>query len=68
VLVAFVDQPSTRGGMWTELGYALGRNLPVIVVGRSANIFCALPQVICVATWDDALHLLWNAGATVGVR
>jgi len=65
VLVAFVDQPSTRGGLWTELGYAIGRGKPVIVIGQSPNIFTALPTLIHVESWASALHLLWNADATV---
>jgi hypothetical protein len=33
ILVLFVSTASTSGGMWTEFGFALGRKIPVIVVG-----------------------------------
>lgn len=50
-LVLFTDAPSTRGGMWVELGYALGRGIPVIACGPAANIFCEIPEVIRLSSW-----------------
>lgn len=46
---------STTGGMWVELGYALARSAPVIVVGPRRNVFCLLPQVRHCDTWGDAI-------------
>lgn len=47
-LVAFTEAPRTansRGGRHVELGIALGRRMPVVVVGPRENIFCWLPDV-----------------------
>ena len=57
MLVIFTDQQGTRGGMWVELGYALGQGMPVLVVGPLANIFCAVADYR-VDTWADALAFL----------
>jgi nucleoside 2-deoxyribosyltransferase len=35
----------TPGGLWVEVGYALGRRKRVFVVGPQINVFCYLPAV-----------------------
>jgi nucleoside 2-deoxyribosyltransferase len=50
--VFFTAEPSTRGGMWVELGYALASDLRVLVVGPHANVFTRL--AVRYDTWDDA--------------
>ena len=42
LLIAFVDMEPSRGGKETEFGYALGIEMPTIVVGESKNIFYVL--------------------------
>lgn len=58
VLIAFTEQPRpghSRGGRHVELGIALGRGIPVVVVGPRENVFCWLPQVEHYDTWPDFL-------------
>lgn len=44
LIVVFSDQPSSKGGMWVELGYAMGRGTPVVIVGPAVNLFCHLTR------------------------
>ena len=58
LLIAFTEAPrssNSRGGRHVELGIALGRGMPVVLVGPRENVFCCLPQVTVYATWDAAL-------------
>jgi nucleoside 2-deoxyribosyltransferase len=46
-------------GKATEVGYALAREIPVIVVGpRTGNVFYSLPQVIQVDTIQEAIVVI----------
>lgn len=54
-------QPMVRGGRHVEFGYALGKRLPIVVVGPKENIFHYLPSVRHVDTWGDAVNLLTEA-------
>jgi len=61
MLVLFSVDPSTavpRGGRHVEFGYALGKRMPVIVVGPKENIFHYLPCVRHVANFESLLNLL----------
>lgn len=53
----FVRMPSNghvrSGGRFTETGYALRSDKPVIVVGPQETIFDALPQIIRLQTTED---------------
>lgn len=62
--ILFADQPSSRGGMWCELGYAIARGKRIIVVGDSANVFCHLEWIEHIDT-PDALLTLLGAGEVV---
>jgi hypothetical protein len=58
LLIAFTEQPrsgNSRGGRHVEFGIALGRGVPIIVVGPRENIFCCLPYVTVYPTWRAAL-------------
>lgn len=72
VLIAFTEPPrstTSRGGRHVEMGYALGRYKPVIVVGPQENVFCYLPQVSVYSTWDEALSEIHSAlGTQQGVE
>lgn len=63
-VVLFTDSPSTRGGMWVELGYAIGCGIPVIVCGPPANIFCRLPEVVRVSSWPLVVSWLTDREVT----
>lgn len=55
-LIAFSEPPrssNSRGGRHVELGIALGRGIPVAVVGPHENVFHYLPQV---ARFDHVAH------------
>lgn len=64
LLIAFTEPPrssNSRGGRHVEFGVAIGRGMPVIVVGERENVFHCLPDVTVYATWEEALtdgHLL----------
>ena len=62
-------QPSTRGGRYVELGYALALNsvrdlgqelVAILLVGPSTNVFTALWEVVWCETWDDVYNKLIN--------
>lgn len=58
MIVAFTEQPrsgNSRGGRHVELGIALGRGTPVVIIGPRENVFCWLPQVRHYDTWADFL-------------
>jgi hypothetical protein len=62
VLVAFTEEarverpgtPVSRGGRHVEFGYALGRKMPVVIVGHRENVFHCLPQVCFCPTFEEA--------------
>lgn len=61
MLVCFTESPRSgpaRGGRHVEFGYALAKGKPVIVVGHLENVFYALPDVVWVDTWPEALAVL----------
>jgi nucleoside 2-deoxyribosyltransferase len=58
LLVAFTepsDTGPTRGGRHVECGYALGRGIPLVIVGHRENVFYHLPYIIFYPTWAEAL-------------
>lgn len=57
VVAVFTALGSTSGGMWVELGYALARGIPVVVVGDRTNVFCHLAHH-APPTWANAEALL----------
>jgi hypothetical protein len=64
VLVAFTGRGG-RGGRHVELGIALERNLPVVIVGPIEHVFHQHPLVTVVESWADAVQRL-RALATLG--
>jgi hypothetical protein len=66
LLIAFTQPPRTdkgRGGRHIEFGIALGKGMPIIVVGPRENIFCCLPWVTVYPDWLAALADPRLAGA-----
>lgn len=58
VLIAFTEPPrssNSRGGRHVEFGVAIGRGIPVIVVGPRENVFHCLPGTPVYGTWAQAL-------------
>jgi len=61
LLIAFTEPPRSghsRGGRHVEFGIALGRQIPVIVVGHRENLFCWLKQVKFCGSFEAALVLI----------
>jgi hypothetical protein len=61
VLIAFTEEPrstNSRGGRHVELGIALGRRMPIVVVGPRENVFCWLPAVTHFRTWAGAFEVI----------
>lgn len=61
VLILFTNQKGTMfksGGRFVELGYAIGIDKRVIVVGDYENVFIHLPEIERVDTFTQALRLL----------
>jgi len=46
----------SRGGMWVEMGIALGIGMPVFVIGERVTVFCYLGQVKCYRTVEEFLE------------
>ena len=64
MLIAFTEPPrsgTSRGGRHVELGIALGRDIPVTIIGPRENVFCWLPQVSC---YPDFRSLLPDLGCS----
>lgn len=64
ILVAFTEPPDTtfaRGGRHVEVGYALGLDMRIVVVGYLENVFHCLEGVQFFATWPEALARLAEA-------
>lgn len=67
VFCLVIDKPSTGGGLFMELGYALARNKYVMVVGQlSYNPFYWLPAVHRLSTWEQAVQHLQTSGMLTG--
>ena len=61
VLVAFTEEPrtgATRGGRHVELGYALGRRMPVVIVGPVENVFCSIESIYRFDEFGEGVHAL----------
>jgi NTP pyrophosphatase (non-canonical NTP hydrolase) len=62
LLIAFTEPPESvhgkRGGRHVELGIAIGKNIPIIVVGYRENVFCWLEQIRFFPTWKEVLEHL----------
>lgn len=61
LLIAFTEEPDSgfsRGGRHVEMGYALGKGVPIWIVGPRENVFANLDQV----TPTDVGHFAtWQA-------
>ena len=60
-LVLWLPQPSTAGGLWVEMGYALGMGTRVVVVataGVPLPVFCAVDRVRFAASIEAAARYL----------
>lgn len=51
-----------NGGVHTELGFALARNLPIFLIGERGNTFHWLPQVCLIKDEGHLLKELESAG------
>jgi nucleoside 2-deoxyribosyltransferase len=61
VLVLYTQPVGTKfssGGRMVEFGYALGKNMPVFVVGERENVFCHLDHVVICKDTADAVRKL----------
>lgn len=56
VVVILTDTPSSTGGYHVELGYALGLNKPIELVGPALNVFHSLPSFKRHATVADFVY------------
>lgn len=56
-VVILTDAPSSTGGYHVELGYALGLNKPIEVVGPALNVFHSLPTLKRHSTIADFLRV-----------
>jgi nucleoside 2-deoxyribosyltransferase len=56
------DKQPPRGGRHVEMGIAIGRNIPIIVIGNPENVFHHLPKnyisIEFFDTWESALEFL----------
>jgi nucleoside 2-deoxyribosyltransferase len=57
-VVVFTDVPSTTGGYHVEVGYALGRDIPVVLVGPRLNVFHYDQRVWWFETLEEAARWL----------
>lgn len=67
VLVAFTEKPDIgyyTGGRHIEVGYAIARSIPVIVVGPRENVFYHLPYIWRVDSIEDAIKFIGKCGMT----
>lgn len=54
-LMVLADTPTTTGGYWVEIGYAIRKQMPIIVVTQEArNVFLHLPGVKVVKSPSEA--------------
>jgi hypothetical protein len=58
ILIVLTNVPSTSGGWHTEVGIAIGRMMPIILVGQRRNVFHYHPLVTVVDTVDEAIAAL----------
>lgn len=59
VMLVMADRPSTTGGYWVEIGYALGTGMPIIVVTPPySNVFLSLPEVRTTLHLSQAFSML----------
>lgn len=66
MVVCFTEAPRTgpaRGGRHVEAGYALAKEMPILVVGYRENVFYCLPGIVFVETWAGALGFLRMSAA-----
>lgn len=58
LVIVFVGAPPSEG-CWIELGYALGRKIPVFVVGQASTMFRFEPSIrwVPTETWKQELAL-----------
>lgn len=65
LLIAFTEVPRSghsRGGRHVEFGIALGRQTPICIVGPRENIFCWLPYIPVVESFEGCLDWLRQMG------
>lgn len=52
-VMVFMIGESQKGGCMVELGYAIAKAKPVIIIGERSNVFTHI--VPCFSTWEEAL-------------
>jgi nucleoside 2-deoxyribosyltransferase len=58
ILVLFSNRPGGRGGRHTELGYALARDITILLVGKRRQVFHYHPMVEHFPDWGECLAQL----------
>ena len=62
VLISFGEKPremnNSRGGRHVEFGYALAKEMRIILVGYREGVFTFLPQVEFCGTFENAMEVL----------
>jgi len=61
LMIAFTEQPRSghsRGGRHVELGLAIAREKPILIVGPRENVFCWLPKIRHFTDWTSCLAVL----------
>lgn len=66
-VVILTDAPSSTGGYHVELGYALGLNKPIEIVGPALNVFHSLPTLKRHATITDFVRA-WSISPEDAMR
>ena len=58
-LILFNDYPSTTGGRHVETGLAIGKSIPIVLIGERTNIFHYTGDILDVVdNFDSALIVL----------
>lgn len=61
LMIAFTEQPRSghsRGGRHVELGLAIAKQIPILIVGPRENVFCWLPEIRHFENWLDCFSAL----------
>lgn len=66
LVLDLLDGPGTRGAQWAELGIALGRNLKVMVIGETENIFAYHPKARIYTDWEACIRDLVSYKQLIG--
>jgi nucleoside 2-deoxyribosyltransferase len=54
MVIVFTQHPGSKGGRYVEVGYALAKGKPVVLVGTFTNVFTRLCRCV------NDINELWN--------